>query len=316
MSGRYQVAQTQLLDARESDGVARFQLGNGMKSFLIVQQNAYPGRAQEFNDWYTNVHIRDLMRMEGSIAVQRFALAPNQLTLRGRSVACQMQYFTVYELESHRQMIDAQRRDAFTDRLLVSNSGDLRDVFVYFFDPVHLTSDWSVEAGLRLGRDVFLCQVRIKQEDERRFEEWFQRTHVTTLGGRSGYGSISLLRIAREQMAVVGVPCQYTHVVLYGLTDLTSAILSWQQMHEGDSEGDLSIQVPYPTITAYTQVIPRLLASSVRSPTQEAADAERRTRSSLEPSRLWSEEELKRYHQTAVDQTVVPGSSTGMFESG
>jgi hypothetical protein len=45
---------------------------------LIVMTNPVEGRADEFNDWYTNVHIPDLLRLPGIVGAQRFSRAAFQ----------------------------------------------------------------------------------------------------------------------------------------------------------------------------------------------------------------------------------------------
>ena len=51
-----------------------------MYSHLIVLTEPVAGRDDDFNDWYTWVHIRDVMRMSPVvIAVQRFKRSAQQL---------------------------------------------------------------------------------------------------------------------------------------------------------------------------------------------------------------------------------------------
>ena len=41
---------------------------------LIALTNAEPGREDEFDDWYTNIHLADVAKLPGVVAAQRFAL--------------------------------------------------------------------------------------------------------------------------------------------------------------------------------------------------------------------------------------------------
>ena len=43
-----------------------------IQALYVVLTNAAPGRDADFNDWYSNVHARDTMRMRGALAQQRF----------------------------------------------------------------------------------------------------------------------------------------------------------------------------------------------------------------------------------------------------
>jgi len=45
---------------------------------LIVMTNAVEGRADEFNHWYTNVHLADFLKLPGVVGAQRFARSEAQ----------------------------------------------------------------------------------------------------------------------------------------------------------------------------------------------------------------------------------------------
>jgi hypothetical protein len=45
------------------------------KYTFVVLTNAVDGRDDEFNDWYTNRHLPDILATEGFVAAQRFRLA-------------------------------------------------------------------------------------------------------------------------------------------------------------------------------------------------------------------------------------------------
>ena len=42
---------------------------------FVVLTNAVDGRDDEFNDWYTNRHLHDILATEGFVAAQRFRLS-------------------------------------------------------------------------------------------------------------------------------------------------------------------------------------------------------------------------------------------------
>lgn len=49
------------------------------KHMLVVLSNATEGGDKEFNDWYTNTHIGDILRLKGYKAAQRFRFSDRQL---------------------------------------------------------------------------------------------------------------------------------------------------------------------------------------------------------------------------------------------
>ena len=44
---------------------------------LIVLTNPVDGREDEYNDWYTNVHLDDVLKIPGVVGAQRFRRTSN-----------------------------------------------------------------------------------------------------------------------------------------------------------------------------------------------------------------------------------------------
>lgn len=67
-----------------------------MKTYTyIVLSNPVEGREDEYNDWYTNTHIVDVMKVPGLLSAQRFRLAPSQR----RDPPHAYRYLTIYEID-------------------------------------------------------------------------------------------------------------------------------------------------------------------------------------------------------------------------
>jgi hypothetical protein len=47
---------------------------------FVVQTNPVPGREAEYNDWYTKVHLPDLVKVPGIVSAQRFEVAAQNTT--------------------------------------------------------------------------------------------------------------------------------------------------------------------------------------------------------------------------------------------
>lgn len=43
---------------------------------MLVSTNPVAGRDEEYNDWYDNRHLPDVLKLDGFVAAQRFRLAP------------------------------------------------------------------------------------------------------------------------------------------------------------------------------------------------------------------------------------------------
>jgi hypothetical protein len=63
---------------------------------FVVLTNAVAGREDEFNEWYTNRHIPDVLTLPGIVAAQRFKLSEQQR----RDPPYPWQYLAIYEAET------------------------------------------------------------------------------------------------------------------------------------------------------------------------------------------------------------------------
>lgn len=63
---------------------------------MVVLTNPVPGREEEYNDWYDNRHIPDVLAVPGFVGAQRFKLVVNP----GGGEA-QWQYYAIYQMETN-----------------------------------------------------------------------------------------------------------------------------------------------------------------------------------------------------------------------
>jgi hypothetical protein len=62
------------------------------KSYLIHFTNPAAGREDEYNDWYTNRHIHDIVGLDSFAAAQRFRFAPANVAAESP-----YRYLAIYE---------------------------------------------------------------------------------------------------------------------------------------------------------------------------------------------------------------------------
>ena len=67
------------------------------RHIMLVLTNPTAGHEDDFNDWYTNVHLRDVLAVDGFVAAQRFRLADAQLQ---PDRPAPHRYLAVYEIEA------------------------------------------------------------------------------------------------------------------------------------------------------------------------------------------------------------------------
>ena len=63
---------------------------------FIVLTNAITGREDEYNDWYTYRHLKDVLTIPGIVAAQRFKTTPVQRAVQ----PLPFQYLAIYELDT------------------------------------------------------------------------------------------------------------------------------------------------------------------------------------------------------------------------
>jgi hypothetical protein len=99
---------------------------------MIVMSNAVPGREDEYNKWYTEVHVPDVLKVPGVVAAQRYRLADSQRS----SKPSQWKYAAVYEIDTPSlQEVQAEiGRRSRTPAMVVSDA--IADTWAYVFEPI------------------------------------------------------------------------------------------------------------------------------------------------------------------------------------
>lgn len=64
---------------------------------MIVETAPPEGREDEFNDWYTNVHIPEMLSVPGFVAARRYRLVEDAPLNAGTA---KPKYLAVYEMEA------------------------------------------------------------------------------------------------------------------------------------------------------------------------------------------------------------------------
>jgi hypothetical protein len=66
------------------------------RHLLVVHSNPAENREQEYNEWYSNRHLADLLALPGVVSARRFVLAEAQLS----DVPLPFKYLALYEVET------------------------------------------------------------------------------------------------------------------------------------------------------------------------------------------------------------------------
>lgn len=100
---------------------------------FVVMTNAVEGQDDAFNDWYTNRHLDDVLKLEGFVGAQRFKFLP-----RPDGRPCPYQYMALYDVETDDVLATQARLKAVagTDAMPWHPSFDRSDVIGWYFEPV------------------------------------------------------------------------------------------------------------------------------------------------------------------------------------
>jgi hypothetical protein len=100
------------------------------KHTLVAFTNAKEGRDEEFNAWYTDQHMRDLLRCPGFVTAQRFEMSDAQ-----RGAPPPYKYMAIYEVETEdlEQTIQTMLARVGTDQMPMSDAlNPERVVWAYY----------------------------------------------------------------------------------------------------------------------------------------------------------------------------------------
>lgn len=87
---------------------------------FAVHSNAAEGREEEYNDWYSNHHLKDLLACPGVVSARRLTLAEQQVHPGPQA----FKYFCLYEIETDdlQGFINELIARAGTERMRISSS--------------------------------------------------------------------------------------------------------------------------------------------------------------------------------------------------
>lgn len=105
------------------------------KHKFLVLTNPVEGKDKEYNDWYTNQHIPDVVSVPGIVAAQRFKLADFQM---GNGAPSPWKYLAIYEIESDdlKATFDAMQALVGTDKMVMTDALDMTSVGGFIYSPI------------------------------------------------------------------------------------------------------------------------------------------------------------------------------------
>ena len=102
-----------------------------MKTYYVVYSNPAEGREDEYNDWYSNVHLQEVVKIEGFISAQRFELTKSQLIEEQH-----YKYLAIYEIDNEDVEGISNRLIEASANLNMSTSIDIDGIHVAIFKSI------------------------------------------------------------------------------------------------------------------------------------------------------------------------------------
>lgn len=97
---------------------------------LMVMSNPVEGREDEYNEWYDNVHLGEVLQVPGFVAARRYAAAGS---VRGESP---YRYLSIYEIEADDLEAATAALQAGVRGMHMSDAIDTVDVAAWGFTAV------------------------------------------------------------------------------------------------------------------------------------------------------------------------------------
>lgn len=106
------------------------------KHILVVLSNCSEGTDDAFNNWYTNTHLPDVIRVPGFSAAQRFRISDTQMAGDGDTP---YKYLAIYEVDADEVTVprDGLREtSANPGAMYIDPSLDAGRTVAWFYSPI------------------------------------------------------------------------------------------------------------------------------------------------------------------------------------
>jgi len=104
----------------------------------LVLSNPVPGMEDEFNEWYSDRHVHEILRVPGYVSAQRYRVTRHRVSGSGSSGMPEppFQYLALYEVEGDPEAILARFGEAVSAGQITSSPA-LAPVFsAYFYEAI------------------------------------------------------------------------------------------------------------------------------------------------------------------------------------
>ena len=240
-----------------------------IEAVLVVLTNAVAGREADFDDWYTNIHMRDALRFRGSIAAQRFKWAKTQV--QDYAAGYGWDYMALYEVFDPARFSREHMENALTPRMMVSDAIRMDGLNDYHYYPLQFRDN---DPGKRHDGGVVMEQIAVGEGDEAAFVAWYNDTYFPAACARLGVRKGAFMRFEPHGQLVDALP-KHNYVATYHIAG-DAAVDAWRDdtaLHECALIDQASL-----AITCWDPVTPRMTEDEVIHTSAAGLAAEERAR--------------------------------------
>jgi hypothetical protein len=243
-----------------------------IEAVLVVLTNAVTGREADFDDWYTNIHLRDALRFRGSIAAQRFKLAAKQVQVYPAGFS--WDYLALYDVFDPERFSREHMDNALTPRMMVTDAIRMDGLNDYHYFPLQFRDN---HPGNRHDGGVVMEQISVAADNEDAFGSWYNDTYFPGTCARTGVRKGAFMRFRPHGQLVEIMPV-HNFVAIYHV-DTDDAVDAWQN--------DKALQhcrlIDHATlaVTCWDPLTPKTTEDEVIHTSAAALAAEERARKSM-----------------------------------
>jgi hypothetical protein len=104
-------------------------------TLFMVLSNAVEGKDAEYNEWYDNVHVHDVLAVPGMVSCQRFTLCDTEMS-RAAGTEPTHKYLAVYEMKGDPDTVMAGVQEAAASgAMAISDALDIESAVTTFWTP-------------------------------------------------------------------------------------------------------------------------------------------------------------------------------------
>ena len=243
-----------------------------IEATLVVLSKARPGREDDLDDWYSNIHVRDALRFRGSIAAQRFSRS--ELQPMNLPASFDWQCLALYDVFDAELFSREHWENALTSRMMVTDAFDDSVLEDYHYYPLAFRDN---DPNTPHSGGLILEQLNPAERQDQQFREWYADTYLPSAARRPGVKSAGFAMFRKYGQMIPTIP-SHTYVGIYKVNDAET----WRQWQGNPMLANApSVDRSTLRITHWDWLTPKLTKDAVQHPTSEGIAAEERARARM-----------------------------------